>query len=190
MGHSERVDYGATQSRSFLFGVGPEVPINANELRKNKQIMEEKISSLPLDDKLKLSKKSCFYTYEEIEEVKLISGKRPKFVILSEECVSKFSPTQEQFKQLTDLLPTIETLRGKTSILGNLELNALQADSTTFSCKYCGSKNDADAIFCESCGMKIKDETDDPAELTCSSCGAKNKVQALFCKKCGAPMRA
>jgi ribosomal protein L40E len=190
MGHNKHVDYGPTASRSFLFGIGPEVPINANEERKNKQLMEEKINSLPLDVKLKLSKKSCFYTHEEIEEVKLISGKKPKFVILSEDCVSKFSPTQEQFKQLTDLLPTIEVLRSKTSILGNLELKDLQSASTTFSCKYCGSKNDADAIFCESCGMKIKEETDNPAELTCSSCGARNKVQASFCKKCGTHMLA
>ena len=189
MGHSKHVDYGPSAGRSFLFGIGPEVPINANEERKNKQLMEEKINSLPLDVKLKLSKKSCFYTHEEIEEVKLISGKKPKFVILSEECVSKFSPTQEQFKQLTDLLPTIEILRSKTSIFGNLELKAPQSASTTFSCKYCGSKNDADAMFCESCGMRIKEETDNPAELTCSSCGARNKVQASFCKKCGTPMR-
>jgi hypothetical protein len=190
MGRSKNVDYGPSAGRSFLFGIGPEVPINANKERKNKQIMEEKINSLPLDVKLKLSKKSCFYTHEEIEEVKLISGKRPKFVILSQECVSKFSPTQEQFKQLIDLLPTIEILRGKTSILGNLELKAPQLDSTTFSRKYCSSKNDADAIFCEHCGMKIKDETDNPAELICISCGARNKVQASFCKKCGKPMRA
>ena len=189
MGHSKHVDYGPSADRSFLFGIGPEVPINAKEERRNKQLMEEKINSLPLEVKLKLSKKSCFYTYEEIEEVKLISGKRPKFVILSQECVSKFSPTQEQFKQLTDLLPTIEMLRGKTSILGNLELKDLQSASTTFSCKYCSSKNDADAMFCESCGMRIKEETDNPAELTCSSCGARNKVQASFCKKCGTPMR-
>ena len=188
MGHSKHVDYGPSAGRSFLFGIGPEVPINANEERKNKQLMEEEINSLPLEVKLKLSKKSCFFTHEEIEEVKLISGKKPKFVILSVDCVSKFSPTQEQFKQLTDLLPTIEILRGKTSILGNLELKAPQLDLTTFSCKYCGSKNDADAIFCEHCGMKIKDETDKSGDLTCSSCGAKNKVQASFCKKCGTHM--
>ena len=190
MGHSKHVDYGPSAGRSFLFGIGPEVPINAKEERRNKQLIEEKINSLPLDEKLKLSKKSCCYTYEEIEEVKLISGKRPKFAILSQECVSKFSPTQEQFKQLTDLLPTIEMLRGKTSILGTLKLKDLQSASTTFSCKYCSSKNDADAMFCESCGMRIKEETGRTTELTCSSCGAMNKAQASFCKKCGTHMRA
>ena len=189
MGHSKHVDHGPSANRSFLFGIGPEILINANEERKNKQLVEEEINSLPLEVKLKLSKKSCFYTHKEIEEVKLISGKKPKFIILSEDCVSKFSPTQEQFKQLTDLLPTIEILRGKTSILGNLELKAQLADLTFFSCKYCGLKNDVDAIFCEHCGMKIKDETDKSADLTCSSCGARNKVQASFCKKCGTPIR-
>ena len=189
MGHSSRVDSGTLQSRSFLFGLAPEAVTNTDEQRKNKQIIEEKINNLPLDEKLKLSKKSCFYTYEEIEEVKLISGKKPKFVILSEECVSKFSPNAEQFKQLTNLLPTIEMLKSKTSVFGNLGLNALQVEPI-FSCRYCGSKNDADALFCECCGMKIAEEIGNPAELTCRSCGAKNKLQASFCKKCGTPMLA
>ena len=190
MGHSKRVDYGASQSRSFLFGVAPEVPINTGEQRKNRQTIEEEINSLPLDEKLKLSKKSCFYTYEEIEEVKLVSGKKPKFVILSEECVSKFSPNQEQFMQIADLLPTIEKLKGKTSIFGTVELKPLQGEPDAFACRNCGSKNDADAVFCDRCGMKIKEETDNPSGLTCGSCGAKNRVQASFCKKCGSPMRA
>ena len=189
MGHSRRVDSGASASRSFLFGIGPEVPINADEERKNKQILEEKIYSLPLDEKLKLSKKSCFYTHQEIEEVKLISGKKPKFIILSKECISKFSPTEEQFKQLTDLLTTIEVLKGKTSILGKIELKAPQGETSAFFCKYCGSKNDNDAVFCDNCGIKTRLETTNPEELTCNFCGAKNKVQASFCKKCGAPTK-
>ena len=105
--------------------------MNADEERKNKQIMEEQIKELTLDEKLKLSKKSCFYTYDEIEEVKLISGKKPKFTILSKECVSKFSPNEEQFKQLTDLLPTIEMLKNKLSIFGNLDLNAIHEVKST-----------------------------------------------------------
>ncbi len=190
MGHSKRFDSGVSPRRSFLFGIAPEASINSDEQIKNKQTIEEEINSLPLDEKLKLSKKSCFYTYEEIEEIKLILGKKPKFVILSKECISKFSPNQEQFMQLASLLPTIEKLKGKTSIIGNLTLNAPQAELTPLSCKYCGSENDADAIFCESCGMKIKDETYNPEELICSSCGAKNRVHASFCKKCGAHMSA
>ena len=187
MGHSSRIDSGVTPNRSFLFGIAPEAL--PSDQRKDNQTIEEKINSLPLDEKLKLSKKSCFYTYQEIEEIKLVSGKKPKFVILSKECVSKFSPNEAQFKQLTDLLPNIEMLKSKISIFGNLELKAMQVEQA-FSCRYCGSKNDADAIFCESCGMKIREETVNPAELTCRSCGAKNKLQASFCKKCGTPMLA
>jgi ribosomal protein L40E len=189
MGQSSRIDSAVVPSRSFLFGIAPEALPYTDDKNTNKRTIEEKINSLSLDEKLKLSKKSCFYTYQEIEEVKLISGKKPKFVILSEECVSKFSPNEEQFKQLTSLLPTIEMLKSKISVFGNLELKALQAEPPVFSCRYCSSKNDADAIFCESCGMKIK-ETDNPAELTCRSCGANNKLQASFCKKCGTPIRA
>ena len=161
-------------------------------MRKEKtwQTIEAEINQLPINEKIKLSKKSCFYTYQEIEEVKLISGKKPKFAILSEECISKFAPNVEQFNQLADLLPTIEALKGKTSIIGNLTLKPQQGEPTTFVCQHCGSKNDADALFCDTCGMKIKEETVNPNELTCSSCGTKNKMQASFCKRCGSPLRA
>jgi hypothetical protein len=101
MGHSNRFD-GVSESRSFLFGVAPEAPTNAYEERKNRQTREAEINQLPISEKLKLSKKSCFYTYQEIEEVKLISGKKPKFAILSEECISKFMPNIEQFRQLAN----------------------------------------------------------------------------------------
>lgn len=189
MGPSNRFD-GVSESRSFLFGVAPETPTNAYEERKNRQTIEAEINQLPINEKLKLSKKSCVYTYQEIEEIKLISGKKPKFAILSEECISKFSPNIEQFKQLADLLPTIEALEGKTSIIGNLTLKPPQVESSSFNCQFCGSKNEADAIFCDRCGLKIKEETVNPDELTCSACGAKNKLQASFCKRCGSPLRA
>jgi ribosomal protein L40E len=189
MGHSNRFD-GVSESRSFLFGVAPEAPTNSYDERKNLQTTEAEINQLPIAEKLKLSKKSCFYTYQEIEEVKLISGKKPKFAILSEECISKFAPNEEQFKQLADLLPTIEALEGKTSIIGNLIFKPPQGEPTTFVCQHCGSKNDADALFCDKCGMKIKEETVSLNELTCSSCGTKNRMQASFCKRCGSPLRA
>jgi len=80
MGRSRRVDSGASEHRSYLFGVAPEALTNPNEQRKNKQIIEEQIKELAIDEKLKLSKKSCFYAYDEIEEVKLVSGKNHKFV--------------------------------------------------------------------------------------------------------------
>jgi ribosomal protein L40E len=192
MSHSRRVDSGALEHRSYLFGVAPEALTNPNEQRKNRQMIEEQIKELALDEKLKLSKKSCFYTYDEIEEVKLVSGKKHKFVILSKECVSKFAPNEEQFKQLTDLLPTIEQLKNKLSVFGNLQLNAIQeSNSAALRCKYCSYENDFDAVFCQNCGNLMQREiTSNIAltEITCSSCGAKNKVQALFCKKCGTPI--
>ncbi len=190
MGHSSRFDSGVSQRRSYLFGVAPEALTNADEQRKNRQMMEAQIKELPLDEKIRLSKKSCFYTYDEIEEVKLVSGKKHKFVILSKDCVSKFSPDDKQFEQLTNLLPTIEMLKNKLSVFGNLKLNAPQElKSAAFSCKYCGYENDFDAVFCNSCGNQIQEiPINQPlTEITCLTCGAKNRVQALFCKKCGKP---
>ena len=190
MGHSNRFDE-VSASRSFLFGIAPDAAsTHTNDKRIDRQMLEAQINALPLEEKLKLSKKSCLYTYEEIEEVKLIPGKKPKFTILSEECISKFAPNEEQFKHLTDLLPTIEMLKDKLSIFNNLELKAPEAESAAFFCKYCGSKNDADALFCESCGKQIETEIKNPAEVTCVACGAKNRVQASFCKKCGTSLHA
>jgi ribosomal protein L40E len=191
MGHSSRFDSGVPERRSYLFGVAPEALTNTDEQRKNRQMMEAQIKELTLDEKMKLSKKSCFYTYGEIEEVKLVSGKKPKFTILSKECISKFSPNEEQFKQLTDLLPSIEKLKDKFSIFGNLGLNSIQeTKSATILCKYCNHENDLDAVFCQNCGNQVQRQmpsNSTSAEIACFSCGAKNKVQALFCKKCGTP---
>jgi hypothetical protein len=179
MGPSKRYDE-VTAGRSFLFGVAPEAPINASEQRINRQTIEQEINQLSISEKLKLSKKSCYYTYQEIEEIKLISGKKPKFAILSEECITKLVPTPEQFKQLADLLPTIEVLNNKTTIIGNLKLKPSQ-----LTCKSCGTENDADALFCDSCGTKMKVETDSSQRITCRSCGIQNRLQASYCKRCG-----
>jgi ribosomal protein L40E len=192
MGRSRRVDSGASEHRSYLFGVAPEALTNPNEQRKNKQIIEEQIKELAIDEKLKLSKKSCFYAYDEIEEVKLVSGKNHKFVILSKECVSNFAPNEEQFRQLADLLPTVDILKSKFSLFGNLELNAIQeVKSASFKCKCCSYENDFDAVFCQNCGNPIHMEMPNNQALTeiiCNSCGSKNKENALFCKKCGTPI--
>jgi hypothetical protein len=192
MGHSGRFDSGISERRSYLFGVAPEALTNSGEERKNRQIMEAQIKELTLDEKMKLSKKSCFYTYSEIEEVKLILGKKSKLTILSKECISKFSPNKEQVKQLIDLLPSIEMLKNKFSIFGKMEMNVvIEAEAAISRCKYCNYENDLDAIFCQGCGKQIQQKmqiNQNPTEVTCDSCGTKNKVQALFCKKCGIPI--
>lgn len=189
--HIDQKESGHPYLMSQVLGGPPPATTDAEYKLQRKQL-EEEINALSLDDVLKLSKKSCFYTYSEIEKLKLISGKKPKLVILSEECISKFSPNQEQFMQLYEFLPKIEALKGKISLYGDIaELKPLGEDSTAgLFCKYCGYNNDADALWCQSCGKKLKEqsaELENPAELTCGSCGAKNKVQASFCKKCGAP---
>jgi len=189
LGKADRDNIESIESRSLFFGITPAVPVNI-DWKKNKQI-EEQINQLTLDEKMNLSKKSCFYNYDEVEKVKLLSGKKPKFTILSKEFVSKFSPNDEQFKQLTDLLPTIAMLENKLSIFGNLELNTIhKIKSKTFKCRYCSYENDLDALFCQICGNQIQTEIpSNPTilEISCFSCGAKNKEQALFCKKCGKP---
>ena len=100
------------------FGVPP-VTSSHVEKTENKQTIDQETKNWGIDDLLKLSKKSCFYTYDEIEEVKLILGHKPKFIILSKDCESKFSPNEDQIKQICEILPAIETLRNKFSIAGN-----------------------------------------------------------------------
>jgi hypothetical protein len=167
------------------FGV-PAVTSSYIEKTEDKQAIDEEIKNLPLNEILKLSKKSCFYTHDEIEEVKLIAGHKPKFIILSKECESKFSPNKEQFKHLSEILPTIETLRDKFSIAGSW--NLLKEMFNAPFCKYCGSRNDLDAIYCQSCGRKSREEpinSDPLTELICSSCGSMNKTETFFFKQCG-----
>ena len=152
-------------------------------------MIEEQIKELPLDEKIKLSKKSCFYSYDEVEEVKLVSGKKHKFIILSKECVSKFAPNDGQFKQLADLLPTIEMLKNKLSVFGNLELNAIQeVKSASFNCKYCNYENDLDAVFCQNCGNLMQREI--PSNPTLAEIPALLAEQKIGCKRYSAKSAA
>jgi hypothetical protein len=100
------------------FGVPPVTSSHAQKT-ENKITIDQETKNWGIDDLLKLSKKSCFYTHDEIEEVKLILGHKPKFTILSKDCESKFSPNEEQIKQLYEILSTIETLRNKFSLAAN-----------------------------------------------------------------------
>ncbi len=172
---------------SSAFGVPP--PMDSNvEKAKDKPSIDEEVKGLSLDDLLKLSKKSCFYTNEEIEEVKLVWGKTPKLVILSKDCESKFTPDGEQFEQLIKILPTIEALRNKFWIAA--KWNMLVGEEPF--CEGGGCRNDADAVYCEGCGKKLREETTEaepPSELTCSSCGARNRTEASFCNQCGTAIR-
>ena len=119
MGKVDRFESEASEQLSLMpsvFGVPP--PMSSHvEKTEDKESIDEKIKDWSLDDILKLSKKSCFYANDEIEEVILVCAVQ-KFVILSKECESKFSPDEEQFKQLSQILSTIEPLRNKLWIAG------------------------------------------------------------------------
>ena len=93
--------------------------INAIDRKKKREQLkkkDEQISDLSLDALLGLNgKKSCFYTYDEIEEIKLIKAKQLKLVLLSGEFETELSPDETQFNQLGELLPRIEALKGKVT---------------------------------------------------------------------------
>lgn len=121
MGRANRFESDKSAQASSIpsaFGVPP-ITSSYIEKPENKQAIDQEIKNLSLDEILKLSKKSCFYSHDEIEEVKLIAGHKPKFIILSKECESKFFPNEEQFKQLIEILPAMEILRNKFSIAGS-----------------------------------------------------------------------
>jgi ribosomal protein L40E len=189
MGRANRFEVEKSEQVSFIpspFGVPPS-PTDYVEKIENSQTIDEEIKNWSIDDILKLSKKSCFYTYDEIEEVKLVLGHKSKFIILSKDCESKFSPNEEQFKQLYEMIPTIEALRNKFWVSGNW--NILHDEKFRApSCKYCGFRSDLDAVYCQSCGIRIREEpikVDQDVEMLCSSCGTKNRMGVSFCKKCG-----
>jgi hypothetical protein len=189
MGRANRFESDKSAEVSVIpspFGVPP-ITSSYIEKTENKQSIDQEIKNLSIDELLKLSKKSCFYSYDEIEEVRLILGSKPKFIILSKECESKFFPDDEQFKRLSEILPSIETLRNKFSIAGSW--NKLQEIFKASFGKSGGSENDLDAIDCQSYGKKtMKDpiKATPITELTCSCCGTKNEAIASFCKQCGA----
>jgi hypothetical protein len=124
LGRATRFESEKSAQASFIpsaFGVPP-VTSSFIEKSGNLGSIDEEIKGLSIDDLLKLGKKSCYYTHEEIEEIKLLLGHKPKFAILSKDCESKFSPSEEQVFQLIEILPKIETLRGKFSVAGNWNL--------------------------------------------------------------------
>ncbi len=121
MGRANRFESDKSAQASSIpsaFGV-PAVTSSYIEKKENVQEIEQEIKNLSINDLLKLSKKSCFYTFDEITEVKLILGPKPKFIIQSKECESKFIPDEQQFNQLIEMLPSIETLKNKFSIAGS-----------------------------------------------------------------------
>jgi hypothetical protein len=162
-------------------------PLTYVENRGEVEKVEEELSRMPISDILKLSKKSCYYTYEEIEELRLVWGKKPKFAILSQDSESKFIPDEVQFKQLIDLLSKIEPLSGKLEVAGNWR--DIQGILSMVVCDSCGQENDLDAVCCVNCGQKIKPPTaSDASDVACKSCATANRAESLFCKQCGAAL--
>ena len=190
MGRTERFESETEEPLSVMpsaFGVPP--PMAPYSAKREGKSIDEETKGLSLDDLLKLSKKSCFYTLEEIEEVKLVWGSKPKFLILSRECESKFLPGGEQVNQLMEIIPVVWGLKDKLWISGKYD--ELYGEGVIAFCKSCGSGTDPDALYCQTCGQKLEGQQANlppPSELTCTQCGAKNSAQASFCKQCGTPV--
>lgn len=187
MGSFDRFGFGMGKMRampSASSAVSP--PLTYVDVPKE---VEDELSTMPISDVLKLNKKSSQYSYSEIEELRLIWGKTPKFIILSRDCESKFTPDEAQFKQLLDLLTSIEHLSSKLKVAGNWrELQELLA---TVVCGNCGVENDLDAVCCTNCGQKIQElPAEEEGDVACSSCGKKNREGSAFCKQCGAALKS
>ena len=83
-----------------------------NESRK-----KEKMKNLTLDEILQKDKKSYAIAYEDIEQIRLYDPqsrwKNRKLEIKSHKIQKKFMLDKAQFEQLSDVLPTIDALKGK-----------------------------------------------------------------------------
>ena len=106
---------------SSAFGVPPPLQFDGGA-EKQKGTIDEEIKGWALDDLLRLSKKSGYYTYEEIQKFRLILGRKSKFEILSADCESKFVPDSDQVIQLIELLTSVEGLKNKFMIAGKWDL--------------------------------------------------------------------
>jgi hypothetical protein len=187
MGPANRFGYGIGKLHTFPAASSAITPPLTYVDEKDKVEVEEELSTVPLDELLTLSKKSCEYAVKEIEALRLVWSKRPKFVVLSEDCESKFAPDEEQFKQLLDLLTTTEPYSSKLEVAGNWK--QLQELLAMVVCGSCGVENDLDAVCCVNCGQKIKEQpADGEHSVACGSCGKKNVAEAMFCKQCGAAL--
>ena len=188
MGRVDRFNDGSFGVRSFpsaSAAVTP--PLTYVENRSEVEKIEEELSGMPVSDVLKLSKRNCYYMYDEIEELRLVWGKKPKFVILSEDSESKFAPDEAQFKKLIELLSTIESLSDKLEVAGSWK--DIQEILTKVICNNCGVGNDLDVVCCVNCGEKLKaPEAPDSSSISCGSCGTKNRSNSSFCKQCGAAL--
>ena len=155
MGRAEREveTQGPLSVMPSAFGVPAPVSYGKNE--KTESSIDDEVNGWSLDSLLKLSKKSCFYTLEEIEKVELVWGGKPKFIVLSRDCESKFAPTEEQLGQLIDIIPVVEGLKDKLWIAGKYSL-LFGENQTTKSCIHCGAHNDYDATYCGSCGNRLE----------------------------------
>jgi hypothetical protein len=61
-------------------------------------------------------------------------------------------------------------------------LGALGIGAGAQACASCGTQNDTDSRFCDSCGK--------PLSRACPSCGERNDADAAFCDSCGTPLTA
>lgn|GEM_PF-1437006 len=184
MGSADRYGYSMGKMHAFPSASGAVSPPMTYVDEKDTAEAKEQLSTVPLNDLLKLSKKSCQYALGEVEAVKLIWGKQPKFVVQSQDCESRFTPDEVQFTQILELLTAFEPLSEKLRVAGSWK--QLQALLTTVICGSCGGENDLDAVCCVNCGQEIWEQ---PAEeqrgVLCGSCGKKNTEEAAFCKQCG-----
>ncbi len=113
----ESDSYGSLSAVPSAFGVPAPTQQNIRP-KPDMAAIKEELNRMPLDDLLRLSKKSCYYTYEEIDELRLILGGCPRFWIFSEDCESKFTPNAEQALELLDWLTSVEPLRNKLAVAG------------------------------------------------------------------------
>ena len=167
---------------------GVPAPTAPQSKKQNQPTIDEETAGMSLDALLKLSKKSCFYTLEEIERVELVWGHKPKFIVMSRDCESKFAPDERQVEELMEILPQVKGLKDKLWIAGKYTMLFEESQP----CPSCGAQSEPDASYCQNCGKQLGEKPAEmPAsELTCSQCGIKNQPQALFCKQCGAPVRS
>ncbi|MCW3999631.1 MAG: hypothetical protein NWE93_05280 [Candidatus Bathyarchaeota archaeon] len=121
MSRNESDSYRSLSAIPAAFGM-PAPSDGATQPKQDMAEIEAEINRMPLDDLLRLSKKSCYYTYDEIKELRLILGRRSVFWILSDECASKFIPSPEQSWVLLGLMVAAEPLKSKLAVAGKWSL--------------------------------------------------------------------
>lgn len=97
------------------------------------------------------------------------------------------------YYKLNGMNPKLEYQDICLAIKGSLEnINQLQSMIEELKgikrCNICRTEISEDSSYCQSCGSKLNEQSDNIVIAICASCGMENGAKATACIRCGKPI--